>query len=212
MDYNDRQAIEGLFGKLSHVESQSGPRDAEADAFIRDRIASQPGAPYFMAQTIVVQEQALNEAQRRIEELEYQLSSRPASGGGFFSSLFGNNAQPARPAPRGMSSGIAGGMATGAAAPAAMPGQPQAGPRNPWGQQQAQGYGQGQAYGQPTRGGGFLAGAAQTAMGVAGGVLLGNAIAGMLSGDEAQAAEDPGAADTGAEDAGADVGFEEDMF
>lgn len=208
MDYNDRQAIEGLFGKLSHVESQSGPRDAEADAFIRDRIASQPGAPYFMAQTIVVQEQALNEAQRRIEELEYQLSSRPASGGGFFSSLFGSNSQPARPAPRGMSSGMAGGMATGA--PAAQPSQPQAGPRNPWGQQQAQGFGQG--YGQPARGGGFLAGAAQTAMGVAGGVLLGNAIAGMLSGDEAQAAEDPGAADTGAEDAGADVGFEEDMF
>lgn len=210
MDYNDRQAIEGLFGKLSHVESQSGPRDAEADAFIRDRIASQPGAPYFMAQTIVVQEQALNEAQRRIEELEYQLSSRPASGGGFFSSLFGSNSQPARPAPRGMSNGMAGGMAGGAAAPAAMPGQPQAGPRNPWGQQQAQGYGQG--YGQPARGGGFLAGAAQTAMGVAGGVLLGSAIAGMLSGDEAQAAEDPGAADTGADDAGADAGFEEDMF
>lgn len=210
MDYNDRQAIEGLFGKLSHVESQSGPRDAEADAFIRDRIASQPGAPYFMAQTIVVQEQALNEAQRRIEELEYQLSSRPASGGGFFSSLFGSNSQPARPAPRGMSNGMAGGIATGAAAPAAMPGQPQAGPRNPWGQQQAQGYGQG--YGQPARGGGFLAGAAQTAMGVAGGVLLGSAIAGMLSGDEAQAAEDPGAADTGADDAGADAGFEEDMF
>jgi hypothetical protein len=161
-----------------------------------------------MAQTIVVQEQALNEAQRRIEELEYQLSSRPASGGGFFSSLFGSNSQPARPASRGMSSGMAGGMATGA--PAAQPSQPQAGPRNPWGQQQAQGFGQG--YGQPARGGGFLAGAAQTAMGVAGGVLLGNAIAGMLSGDEAQAAEDPGAADTGAEDAGADVGFEEDMF
>ncbi|WP_165216822.1 DUF2076 domain-containing protein [Affinirhizobium pseudoryzae] len=212
MDYNDRQAIEGLFGKLSHVESQSGPRDAEADAFIRDRITSQPGAPYFMAQTIVVQEQALNEAERRIEELEYQLASRPASGGGFFSSLFGSNSQPARPAPRGMSNGMAGGMVTGAAAPAAMPGQPQAGPRNPWGQQQAQGYGQGQAYGQPTRGGGFLAGAAQTAMGVAGGVLLGNAIAGMLSGDEAQAAEDPGAADTGADDAGADAGFEEEMF
>ncbi|MGE6741550.1 DUF2076 domain-containing protein [Allorhizobium pseudoryzae] len=209
MDDNDRQAIEGLFGKLSHVESQSGPRDAQADAFIRDRIASQPGAPYFMAQTIVVQEQALNEAERRIEALEYQLSARPASGGGFFSSLFGSNSQPARPAPR-VPNGMAGGMATGAAAPAAMPGQPQAGPRNPWGQQQAQGYGQG--YGQPARGGGFLAGAAQTAMGVAGGVLLGNAIAGMLSGDEAQAAEDPGAADTGADDAGADAGFEEEMF
>ncbi|MER8715919.1 DUF2076 family protein [Mesorhizobium sp. M1295] len=40
-------------------------------------------------------------------------------------------------------------------------------------------------------GGGFLAGAAQTAMGVAGGVLLGNAIAGMFGGSEAQAAERP---------------------
>jgi hypothetical protein len=44
-------------------------------------------------------------------------------------------------------------------------------------------------------------GAAQTAMGVAGGLLLGNAIAGMLSGGgEAQAA-DAGADDPQAEDA-----------
>lgn len=195
MDYNDRQAIEGLFGKLSHVESQSGQRDAEADAFIRDRIASQPGAPYFMAQTIVVQEQALDQAQRRIEELEYQLASRPASGGGFFSSLFGSS-QPARPAQHAPQQGM-------------MPNGPQAGPRNPgnpWGgQPQGQGYGQ-PGYGQPQRGGGgFLAGAAQTAMGVAGGVLLGNAIAGMMGGDEAQAAETP------AEEPVDDGGMEEDM-
>jgi uncharacterized protein len=55
-------------------------------------------------------------------------------------------------------------------------------------------------------GGGFLAGAAQTAMGVAGGVLLGNAIAGMLGGHEAKAAEP--ATDKGAEDA-EDKGAEE---
>ncbi|WP_137129308.1 DUF2076 domain-containing protein [Rhizobium sp. FY34] len=194
MDHNDRQAIEGLFGKLSHVESQSGPRDPEADHFIRDRIASQPGAPYFMAQTIVVQEQALDEAQRRIDELEYQLSARPASGGGFFSSLFGSSAHTPRPVARGMSA--PGAMAGG------MGGQPQAGPRNPWAGQQAQGMGQG--YGQPSRGGGFLAGAAQTAMGVAGGVLLGSAIAGMMGGDEAQAAETPAEDDTGMDDAGMD--------
>lgn len=210
MDDNDRQAIEGLFGKLPHVESQSGPRDAEADAFIRDRVARQPGAPYFMAQTIVVQEQALDQAQRRIEELESQLAARPASGGGFFSSLFGNSAPPARQAPRpGMSPMPPMG---------GLPGQPQAAPRNPWGPQpgpqagQPMGQGFGQGYGQPARGGGFLAGAAQTAMGVAGGVLLGNAIAGMLSGDEAQAAENP-AADAGPEEEAPveDVGFEDDM-
>jgi len=51
-------------------------------------------------------------------------------------------------------------------------------------------------------GGGFLAGAAQTALGVTGGVLLGNAIAGMLGGHEAKAAEP--AADKGTEDKGAE--------
>jgi uncharacterized protein len=52
-------------------------------------------------------------------------------------------------------------------------------------------------------GGGFLAGAAQTALGVTGGVLLGNAIAGMLGGHDAKAAEpstDKGAEDKSAED------------
>ncbi|MDI7862320.1 DUF2076 domain-containing protein [Rhizobiaceae bacterium n13] len=167
MDHNDRQAIEGLFGKLSDVERQSGPRDAEAETYIKDRVSAQPASPYFMAQTIVVQEQALSTAQQRIEELEYQLANRPAAGG-LLSSLFGGgrpSPRPTmpRPAPHNAPSGM-------------QPGQPAAGP---WGQQ-----------GMQPRGGGFLAGAAQTAMGVAGGVLLGNAIAGILGGDEAQAAED----------------------
>lgn len=103
MDRNDQQAINGLFSKLAHVEQQSGQRDAESDRFIQERISQQPGAPYYMAQTIVVQEQALEAAQRRIEELEYQntQSAQQRGGGGFFSSMFGSNAQPQqqRPAP-----------------------------------------------------------------------------------------------------------------
>jgi hypothetical protein len=68
----------------------------------------------------------------------------------------------------------------------------------------------------PARGGGgFLAGAAQTAMGVAGGVLLGNMIAGAFSGgDEAKAAdagqaEPQQAAADDMGDAGEDFGFDE---
>jgi uncharacterized protein len=173
MDRNDQQAINGLFSKLAHVEQQSGQRDAESDRFIQERISQQPGAPYYMAQTIVVQEQALEAAQRRIEELEYQNQQGgqlQTGGGGFLSSMFGSSQQPQqRSAPQQ--------MAYGQPAPAT----------SPWGTRgQAQ---QGMSM-QPQRGGGgFLAGAAQTAMGVAGGVLLGNAIAGMFGGDEAQAAE-----------------------
>lgn len=151
MDRNDQQAIEGLFQRLAEAERAGGDRDGGAESFIARRIAEQPGAPYYMAQTIVVQQAALEQAQARIEELESQPAQ--AGGGGFLSSLFGGGAarpQPARRAPAG---------------PAA------------------------QAL-QQRQGGGFLAGAAQTAMGVAGGVLLGNAVMGMF-GDEAEAAEAP---------------------
>jgi hypothetical protein len=183
MDHQDRQAIEGLFAKLGDVERQSGARDAEAEAFIRSRITAQPGAPYFMAQTIVVQEQALNGAQARIAQLEQQLASRPAGGGGFLSSLFG------------------GGQSQPAARPQPMHAMPP---------HMAPGMG-GMA---PGRSGGFLAGAAQTAMGVAGGVLLGNMIANAFGGDEANAAEanQPEPQQAAAEDfgdSGEDFGFDD---
>jgi uncharacterized protein len=221
MDQNDRHAIDGLFGKLKQVEGQAGPRDGEAEAFINQRLASQPAAPYFMAQTIVVQEQALEAAQRRIEELEYQASARPAGGGGgFFSGLFGSNSQPrqqpASAAYRGPTQGTAGAYGAQGAQPQNAHGDQnglQAGQASgPWGRQGAAQRG---GFGGGIGGGGFLAGAAQTAMGVAGGVLLGNAIAGMMGGNEAQAAETPAAepeqpvedADTGMDDGGDDMDF-----
>ncbi len=150
MDNNDRQAINGLFDKLAQVERQVPARDAEAERFIAEAIARQPGAPYYMAQTVVVQEHALNAAQARIEQLEAELTEArqgATQGSGFLSGLFGGGAAPRRPAP-------------------AAPPMPQ-GAR-----------------------GGFLAGAAQTAMGVAGGMLLANAVAGMFA-SEAEAAEAP---------------------
>lgn len=165
MNEQDRQAIEGLFSKLAQAERQAGPRDAEAEALIQQHIARQPGAPYVMAQTIVMQNFALEQAQQRIQELEQQVAENedaPANaGGGMFGGLFGGGRQ-AGPARRAGSVPATGRPMGG---PAGMPMQhPQAG------------------------GGGFLAGAAQTAMGVAGGVLLANAIGGMFGGGDAQAA------------------------
>jgi hypothetical protein len=154
MDRNDRQAIEDLFDKLASVERQSPLRDAESEAFIRDKLTRQPGAPYYMAQTIVVQEQALIAAEARLADLEAQ--ARASANGGFFGSLFGDRSRPV--------------PATGSV--------PRAGSAN-----------REPVQGQQPGGGGFLAGAAQTALGVTGGVLLGNAIAGMLGGSEAKAAE-----------------------
>lgn len=147
----DRKAIEGLFDRVGAVAGQNPDRDPDAVVLIEQRIAQDPAAPYYMAQTVLVQEHALSVAQDRIAELEAQLAQRPA-GGGLFGGLFGGGQAPApRQRPQRH---------------APMPGHS--------GQQ-----------------GGFLAGAAQTALGVTGGVLLGSAVAGMLSPGQAMAEEEP---------------------
>ena len=66
----DRQAIDGLFERLREAERRGGPRDAEAEAYIQHKMAEQRGAAYYLAQTVVVQQEALKEAERRMEELE----------------------------------------------------------------------------------------------------------------------------------------------
>lgn len=158
----DREAIDGLFDRIEDVARNSAPRDGDAEALIQQRLREFPPAPYYMAQTILVQEQALRQAQERIEHLEAQAQPR----GGFLGGLFGDNEPQRRPA-RG---------------------------RGPWDRQQGYEDRRGQ-------GGGFLAGAAQTALGVTGGVLLGSAIAGMLTGGaHAQEAPPDAGADQGADD------------
>jgi uncharacterized protein len=156
MNSQDRQAIEQLFARLEEVERQSAPRDPEAERFIQQRMARQPGSAYYMAQSIVALEQALNDANQRLEEAE-----RQGSRGSLMPKRFdpyedeGESAQP-----RGRGS------------------VPSVGPAGAYRQQQAEG-----------GGGGFLAGAFQTALGVTGGVLLGNAIGGIFGSGKAQAAE-----------------------
>lgn len=193
MDHNDRQAIERLFHKLGQAARSQPHRDPEAEALIGDLIARNPGAAYYLAQTVIVQEQALNAAEDHIQQLQHQ--AQPQQGG-LFGRLFGGGQQQA---PRPM---------TPRPQPAAYGQQPGYG-------QAPQGYGQspqgGSPWnsGRPSGGGGFMAGAAQTAMGVAGGVLLGNAIGGMFAGDAAAAeapAEEPMEDEAGYDDAGYDDG------
>lgn len=196
MDQNDRQTIDDLFGKLRQAEQQTGPRDAEAERYIAEQVAGVPTAPYYMAQAIVIQEQALAAAHERIQKLEQDLASRPA-GGGFLAGLFGGAPRQAPPAHRPARSQGYG--ASGMGGPPGRAGMA----ASPWG-------------GRPG-GGSFLGGALQTAMAVAGGIVVGNMIADMLAPDPAAAA-DPGAdpgmeeepyAEEPAEDFGADFGDEE---
>ncbi len=181
MTPDERQMLSGLFDRIRGASD--GPKDREAESFINDAMRATPSAGYVLAQTVLVQQQAVEAAAKRIEELEAQVRSgggggQPQGDGSFLGnlgrSLFGGGQPPQQP-PRSSYDARAyeqqrapepppGYAQRGYAPP---PQQPQPGP---WGAPAA------------PQGGGFLHGAMQTAAGVAGGVLLGNAIGGLFGG------------------------------
>jgi len=87
MQQQERDLIADLFGRLQQYENQ--PRDPEAERLIASYVARQPASPYLLAQTAIVQEEALKQARARIAELEGR-----ASGQGSF---LGNAPRPAGP-------------------------------------------------------------------------------------------------------------------
>lgn len=156
MQYDEQQLINGLFQRLKQAEQQNGQRDAQAERQIAELVKQQPAAPYYMAQSMLIQEAALKRLQARVQELENQLaqqqSQQPSGGGSFLSGLFGGNRnQPAQPAQN-------------------------------WGAPPVQQ--QPPQYASPahtaSRGSGFMAGALQTAAGVAGGVVIADMLTSMF--------------------------------
>lgn len=205
MDQKERQVIDDLFGKLRQVEGQAAQRDPQAEEHIRQQVARLPAAPYYMAQAILVQEQALATLQSRVQHLEQQ-AARPqqasGGGGGFLSSIFGGgqSAPQHRQPSHQQGYGQAGGYG--------QPGIPQNIP--PQYMQQG-GYGGGMMGGGSPwgggrggmgGGGGFLAGAMQTAVGVAGGMMVASALTSAFDSATVSESEMAGMADQAATDAG----------
>jgi hypothetical protein len=158
------------------------PVDPEADALIAELLARNPEARYRLTQTAFVQEQALVQAQNRIQRLEWELQQARQQAQG---------AQPASPwgsAPQGQQGaqqggrGFLGGLFGGGSR---QPPQPQYPPQQyapPPQPQYPPGYNPGMLQQQQRGGSGFLGGALATAAGVAGGMVAGNALMGLFSG------------------------------
>jgi uncharacterized protein len=192
MDQQERNVISGIFQRLEQVANQ--PRDAEAERLIGDYVQKQPYAPYAMAQTIHVQEQALLNLNEQVKALQAEmkyLQSQPQGSGGFLSGLFGGGASRPQPDPRaamsahGQQAPSRGGSPTGA---------------GPWGGGRMQNMAMGQQAGGPwgaRQSGGFLQSAMATAAGVAGGMVLANVLTNAFSGaspaDAVAALTDPAA-------------------
>ena len=184
MNSEEQTLIDGLFSRLQQAEKDSAPRDAQAEARIKEHLASQPAAGYFMAQAILVQEAAIKrldeqnkQLTQQVEQLQAELQrartqpSAPSGGGGFLSSIFGGSARDSRPASTPTSSG--GGWREPAQPSFNAQPQPQQGFGAPPGN-----YGAPQQ--QAPAAGSFLGGALKTAAGVAGGVMLAQGISSLF--------------------------------
>ncbi len=171
-------ASSGNFAAESVPQAQPAlpPIDPEADAFLTQQFQQHPEARYRITQTALVQEAALAEAQNRIQRLQWELNqaqqtaqqAQPQGGQrGFFGGLFGGgNTQ--------QQSGRAFGPGAGSG------GYGQQGYQNPPLPQQ---YPPNYQPGMFQRGGsGFLGSALTTAAGVAGGMVVGNALMSAFSG------------------------------
>ena len=184
MNDQEKQIIADIFKRLEQTAGQS--RDAEAERLIAEKVRAQPYAPYAMAQALYVQEEALKSLNQQLEQTQAendQLRQQAQSnqgGGSFLSSIFGGGQRPQPQQPPAFGR------------PGGQPGYGQQPPQGgPWGGGQPGGYAP-QAQGGPwaqqapqqaaPAGGGFLRGALTTAAGVAGGMVVGNALMNAFSG------------------------------
>ncbi|WP_248751306.1 DUF2076 domain-containing protein [Pseudomonas sp. MWU15-20650] len=187
MNSEEQTLIDGLFSRLQQAETDSAPRDALAEARIKEHMTRQPAAGYYMTQSILVQEHAIKslDAQNKqqaqqIQQLQDELqqarsqTAQPApSSGGFLSSIFGGGSrepQPTQSAPPASSGGWREPARPSFGQP--VPQQNYAAPQ--------QNYQQPPAPAAPI-GSGFLGGALKTAAGVAGGVMLAEGISSLFN-------------------------------
>ncbi|EJM07257.1 hypothetical protein PMI18_00545 [Pseudomonas sp. GM102] len=184
MNSEEQTLIDGLFSRLQQAETDSAPRDAQAEARIKEHLTRQPAAGYFMTQAILVQEAAIKsldeqnkQLTQQIQQLQAELQSAKAqtaapapSSGGFLSSIFGGASRDPQPAPTQSAAPSNGGWRE--------PGRPSFNSQPP---QQNFGASPQQNYApQQPAGSGFLGGALKTAAGVAGGVMLAQGISSLF--------------------------------
>ena len=176
MTEQEQQLIAQLFQGLR--QQASAPKDAQADATIRQQAAQLPDATYLLTQRSLLLEQALQQAQQQIEQLQNQLQhNSPAPAQGSFLSpgldtRFGRGSDSSYAVPPNTSQGNSyyGGVPAGTPAASAAPGSW----RDRWfGSPRAAAPAMPAA---PAAGSSFLGQAAASAAGIAGGMLLFNGL------------------------------------
>jgi hypothetical protein len=187
MSPEERRLLTDLFDRVRNAATTT--RDRDAEDLIAQKLREQPYAAYYLAQAVIIQDQALQGMTQRMQELEDEVQrleteagSTRNQGGGFLGSLgsiFGAG-QPAPRLPARDNAPQRDGRLYDDYARNNRYRDPEPEPApSPWGRNGATG-----PWSQPTgmsSSGGFLRGALTTAAGVAGGVLVADAVRDMFS-------------------------------
>ncbi len=160
MTPQEESMLNDLIGRVE--QTQLTEKDPEAEQLLNQRLGRNPNALYVLAQTVLVQKYALEQAQAQLAQLrQQQQTQQPAHTTSFLGSLLGHR-DPAPPPPP---------------SPPPQPGYGASPYAQPWNQPPA--------YGAPPAPGGgssFLRTAATTAAGVAAGALAFEGVESLLHG------------------------------
>ncbi|ADJ23939.1 putative periplasmic ligand-binding sensor protein [Hyphomicrobium denitrificans ATCC 51888] len=168
MDSQEQHLIEDLFARLR--SASGGPKDRDAEQLIRDILSRFPDAPYYLTQSVLVQQQALDRAEARIKELEAAGEDRSASASRGSSSFLGGSSVPQTGAQTSYQTGRR--YADAETSP-----DPARATESPWASQ-------------PSRTGSFLGTALSTATGVAGGMFIADSIRNLFGGGSSASASE----------------------
>lgn len=171
MTTQEQQLISGLIDRVN--QTRLAEVDPDAERVLNDGLGRNPNGLYILAQTVLVQQIALDQAQRQLADLREQ-AQQPRKATSFLGSIFGHDepAHPALPPPAPGYQPVPGtGQQAGySAVPYGQPG---------YGAPVQSGFGSVLGGGQT---GGFMRGALQTATGVAAGALAFEGIESLLHG------------------------------
>ena len=175
MTPQEQQLLTSLTQKINQTELQE--KDPDAENLLGRELGANPDAIYILAQTVLVQNIALDQAKAQVAQLQQQLQQaqqarpQPAHTTSFLGRLLGEKDEPV---PQQPGQGSWGGQQPPPYQPVPQYSQPQYAPPPPQYQQQ---YAPVQS-GQPS----FLRGAMQTAAGVAAGALAFEGVESILHG------------------------------
>lgn len=82
MTQDERRMLSELADKVA--QTPAPPKDAEAEDFIRTNIGKRPDALYLMTQTVLIQNMALDQAQRQLRDLQSRGGQAASAGSSSF--------------------------------------------------------------------------------------------------------------------------------